>query len=102
MFFQGKKVLVAGGAGLVGTHLVQQLLEQGAEVRVTINNRPIAAHLKNVETMTADLTTLEDCQSAMKGIDYVFQAAGSVGSAGTTPAETMADLGKNLINTCGQ
>lgn len=97
MFFQGKKVLVAGGAGLVGTHLIQQLLEQGAKVRVTIHNRPIAAYLKNVETITADLTSLEDCQSAMQGIDYVFQAAGSVGSAGTTPAETMADLGRNLI-----
>jgi GDP-L-fucose synthase len=33
----------------------------------------------------------------MKGIDYVFQAAGSVGSAGATPAGTMADLTLNLI-----
>lgn len=90
-------MLVAGGTGLVGTHLVQQLLEQGAEVRVAIHIRPLASHLRAVETITGDLTRLEDCQAAMKGIDYVFQSAGSVGSAGTTPAETMADLGRNLI-----
>ena len=97
MFYSGKKVFVAGGTGLVGTHLVQQLLEKGAHVRVSVHHRPFALNGAEVEVIPADLTNLDDCLSAMKGIDYVFQAAGSVGSAGTTPTETMADLTKNLI-----
>lgn len=39
-FYQGKKVLVTGGAGFVGTHFVEELLRQGAQVRIPIHRRP--------------------------------------------------------------
>jgi nucleoside-diphosphate-sugar epimerase len=39
MFFSGKRVLVTGGSGFVGTHFVQALLEQDARIRVPIHQR---------------------------------------------------------------
>jgi len=36
-FFNGKKVLLAGGAGFIGSHLLDRLLEQGAHVTVADN-----------------------------------------------------------------
>ena len=44
MFFKRKKVLVAGGTGLIGVPLVELLLAQGAEVRIASLDDPSRAH----------------------------------------------------------
>ena len=41
MFYEGKKVLVTGAGGLVGTQVAKLLLEQGAQVRGTYRNREV-------------------------------------------------------------
>lgn len=99
MFYKDKTILVAGGTGFVGTHIVQQLIKQGARVRVPIHKRPLAVQDKRVETFDADLTREEDCLAAVEGVDYVFQLAGAVGSAAVTPAHAMADIATNLVLT---
>lgn len=97
MFYRNKKVLVTGGAGFVGTHIVQELLKQEAKVRVSIHNRPLIVRDERIQTVYADLDRLDDCKKAAEGVDYVFHAAGTVGAAGVTKSAIMASIAKNLV-----
>lgn len=99
MFYQGKRVLVTGGTGFVGTHIIQELLKQNAKVRVSLYKRPLTIKDKRISTIHADLTKLEDCLAAVKGMDYVFHAAGLVAAAGVTADNLMAVITTNLILT---
>lgn len=99
MFFAGKRVLVTGGSGFVGTHFVQALLEQGARIRVPIHRRPMIVKDPRIELVQADLTRLEDCRSVCEGMQYVIHAAGAVAAAGVTATNPMAAMTSNLVLT---
>lgn len=97
MFYEGKNVLVTGGTGFVGIHIVQELIKQNANVRITIHKRPCVIKDGRIKTVYADLTNQEDCLQAVKGVDYVFHAAGAVGAAGLTACSMMSNITQNLI-----
>jgi len=97
MFYKEKVVLVTGGTGFVGTHIVQELLKQEAKIRVPIHNRPLVVKDERIETIQADLTKYEDCLRAAKGVKYVFHVAGCVGSAAA--GTLMSGITLNLILT---
>ena len=70
-------ILVTGGAGFIGSHLVTRFNELGHAVRVLDNfstgNRANLAHLQNkIEIIEGDLTHLEECQRACHAIDIIF------------------------------
>lgn len=97
MFYRNKKVLVTGGTGFVGTHIVQELLKKEAKILVPIHDRPLIVQDNRIETVYADLTRLEDCLKVAEGVDYVFHAAGTVGAAGVSKSKTMAAITKHLV-----
>lgn len=99
MFYSEKRVLVAGGTGMVGSALVQRLLDSGARVRVVVHKRPLRDIDKRAEYISADLMNQDECQTAFRGIEYVFQAAGVVGAAGVTAEQSMPGFITNLILT---
>lgn len=83
-FWRGKRVLVTGGAGFIGSALSRKLLEAGAELRVADNVDPkvhgnldgIADH---IEFVRADLTDMEQALSAARGMSVVLNLAAKVG-----------------------
>ncbi len=77
------RCLVTGGAGFIGSHLVEALVRQGKTVRVlddlSLGQRkwvPPAA-----EMIEGDIRDLETCRSASKGCDIVFHLAAMSRSA---------------------
>ena len=73
---------MTGGAGLVGSHIVDELVKDGAVVRVFDSFvRGKAQHLESarangeVDIVQGDLRDREALHQALKGIDYVFHEA---------------------------
>ncbi len=70
--FKGKKVLIAGGSGLIGRQLVKLLLEQGANVYISDLRAPDDEISDYVTFNEYDLTDYNNCHSSCRGMDYVF------------------------------
>lgn len=76
-------VLVTGGAGFIGSHLVQWLVQQGHQVRVLDNLSSgrvewLGAARAAVDFCAGDIRNLAEVQAAMAGIETVFHLAALV------------------------
>src|SRR3989338_3639381 len=98
-FYQGKKILVTGGTGMIGIPLVQKLLEYGSKVWVASLDDPSRCH-EQAQFVRADLTRFDQCLEISKNMDFVFHLAGIKGSPKMTkekPASFFVPL--LLMNT---
>ena len=78
-----KSVLVTGGAGFIGSHLVELLVASGYRVRVLDNlsyGRREWIH-RDAEFLNGDICSLEDCRRAVEGVGGVFHMAAMSRSA---------------------
>jgi UDP-glucose 4-epimerase len=74
------RCLVTGGAGFIGSHLVEALVARGHEVRVLDNfSTGSATNLdgvrNRVDLIEGDITDLEAVHAATRGVDLVFHQA---------------------------
>jgi UDP-glucose 4-epimerase len=74
------RVLVTGGAGFIGSHLVEALLGEGFSVRVVDNlatgHRSNLAHLEGrYDWIEGDVSDFDVCQRSMAHVAYVFHQA---------------------------
>jgi GDP-D-mannose 3',5'-epimerase len=98
---KSNNVLVAGGGGFIGGHLAKDLSEQGFSVRA-VDIKPVDdwyQTTEGVESVQLDLSKIDACQDAVRGVDTVYNLAADMGGMGfieTHKAECMLSV---LINT---
>lgn len=104
---KGKRILVTGGAGFIGSNLVESLLDM--EIEVTVFDNFETGKKENIEDfftnplfhfVEGDIRSYEDCQKAVKGIDAIsHQAAlGSVPRSIEFPHATHAANATGFLN----
>ena len=78
----GKRILVTGGAGFIGSHLVEALLRRGDHIIVfddfsygSLDNLSLAAKNKRLKIIRGDVRDLESLRSAAKHVDELFHLA---------------------------
>ena len=75
-----EKYLVTGGAGFIGSNIVEKLLKDGHQVKVIDNfmtgkRENIAPFLKDIELIEDDIRNMEAVRKAITGVDYVLHQA---------------------------
>jgi len=78
--WSGRKVLVTGGTGFIGSFLVEYLLDHGAEVRVPLraqNYRALSERRSEIETLEGDLRDSQYCTDLVRGVDEIIHLAAS-------------------------
>jgi len=96
------RVLVTGGAGFIGSNLVEALLERGDDVRVLDNfstgsRRNLAALGGDVEVVEGDLRSYERVHTAVRGTEVVFHQ----GALGSVPRSVQDPLSSTAVNVEG-
>lgn len=107
----GKNFLVTGGAGFIGSNLVEYLLTHGAKRIVVLDNLSTGSQFnidfvlqnlpaekrKTLQFIKGDICTLQDCHTACQGIDYVFHQA----ALGSVPRSIKNPIATHLVNATG-
>lgn len=93
-------VLVTGGAGFIGSHTVERLLELGASVRVLDNfSSGRAANLPShgqLDSVAGDVRDIGAVERALEGIDHVLHLAAQV-SVTASVADPVASCQTNVV-----
>lgn len=100
------KVLVTGGAGFIGSNLVEELLKRGNEVTVLDNFSTgkienllplFSSYSYLLNLMVGDIRNLENCRKAVEGTEFVFHEA----ALGSVPRSINDPITTNEVNISG-
>src|SRR5436190_1638383 len=100
----GVSILITGGAGFIGSHVADELLKHGYQVRVLDCLSPQVHESKNaappylardVDFIRGDVRDPETIRRALKGINAVYHFAASVGVG-----QSMYEIEKYVSNNC--
>lgn len=96
--------LVTGGAGFIGSHVVDTLLKQQQTRKVTVldnlstgNRSNLQAVWSDIEFIEGDITSLDQVQQAGQGVDIILHLAAQV----SVPLSVENPVITNQINTVG-
>jgi nucleoside-diphosphate-sugar epimerase len=96
------RYLVTGGAGFIGSHIVERLVREGADVTVlddlsTGRRDNLRAVRERIRFIRGSVARLDVCRRAMQGVDYVFHQA----AVTSVPHATRHPLAAHHTNVTG-
>ena len=95
--------LVTGGAGFIGSNIVEALIEKNHSVRVLDNfssgkKNNIEPFLSQIEVVEGSITNLDDCLNACDGIDLILHQA-AIPSVPVSVKDPLKTLEANICGT---
>jgi GDP-D-mannose 3',5'-epimerase len=97
-----KRVLVAGGGGFIGGHLVARLRDEGYTDIRSVDVKPLDDWyqvFEDVENVVADLKLRKECAAACRGVSDVYNLAADMGGMGFIENNKALCMLSVLINT---
>ena len=95
------KALVTGGAGFIGSHIVDRLLKDGHEVLVlddfSTGHRSNLADNEKLTIIEGDISNRDTVKECMQGIDWVFHKA----AVASVPKTVNDPVGSSAVNYQG-
>lgn len=96
------RYLVTGGAGFIGSHLVEALVQRGESVRVLDNfltgkRENLAPFLDRIELVEGDLRDPDACARSTEGVDYILHQ----GALPSVPRSVADPFTTDAINVRG-
>ncbi|TZE82188.1 NAD-dependent 4,6-dehydratase LegB [Calorimonas adulescens] len=87
MKLEGRKVLVTGAGGFIGSHLAEKLVEKGAKVKAFVKYNSqnswgwleTSIYKNEIEIYSGDIRDYDSVKDSMKGIEIVFHLAALIG-----------------------
>ncbi|PKN16684.1 MAG: hypothetical protein CVU66_00035 [Deltaproteobacteria bacterium HGW-Deltaproteobacteria-23] len=102
---EAQQVLVTGGTGFVGSHLVERLLRNGYAVTCLVRDRSQLRWLEGLDVGLAegDCTDPESLAAALQGISLVFHCAGLTKARHASDYYRVNQIGtRNLLEACAR
>lgn len=101
-----KKILITGGAGFIGTHLAERLIDRARLVlfdnfrRDSLKDVPALREHPQVTVMSGDILDRQALEAALQGVDTVIHLA-AIAGVSSYYSESLRTLQVNILGTAG-